>query len=196
VSSGTDASERPRLLAIRHAPTLADGVCVGDAEVPCAMTAEDAATYMRVQAAGLRVACVWSSPRLRCLGPASSLATELKVPLNVDERLREINLGVWQGRTWADIQANDLERFASWAANWTCAAPPAGETTSDLLARVGSWWNELPGGVHMLVAHAGVIRALRVVVRGDSWLQAMQVPAACLQGEWFERGPACARAVA
>lgn len=178
------------VFAVRHAPPLASrdgeaGVCVGHAEVSCTMTAEEAAACIRTLVADRLFASVWSSPLSRCQNPARVLAGQLGLALHVDQRLREICLGTWQGQAWSAIEASDSARFHRWMSNWTDIAPPGGETTADLLRRVRSWWNELPPGRHLLVAHAGVIRGLRVMVHGDSWLRAMQEPVPCLQGQWF-----------
>jgi alpha-ribazole phosphatase len=186
------------VFAIRHAPTVASlaeaAICVGDADVPCVMSAEKAAAVMRTLLADCRFAGVWSSPLSRCHHPARVLAGQLGVPLHVDQRVREICLGTWQGQTWSTIEANDAQRFAAWTSNWTETAPPGGETAADLLLRLRSWWNDLPHGRHLLVAHAGVVRGLRVMISGESWVQAMREPVANLQGAWFAKPKAGADA--
>lgn len=176
---------RSGVLAVRHAPFSADGLCVGDAEVPCTMTAEEAAASIGEQYADYDFATVWSSLRSRCLNPARVLATDRGLPHRIDQRLREIDLGVWQGQPWATIAAADSARYQAWLSDWIRTAPPCGETAMDVQRRVCSWWNELPEGCHLLVAHAGVVRALRVVVQGISWTQAMREPVPFLQGQWF-----------
>lgn len=182
--------EECQVLAIRHAPLAVEGLCVGDAEVPCAVPAEEAAARMRPLLDGLAFAQVWSSPRSRCLDPARWLAAHLGATVHVDPRLREINLGVWQGRAWSDIEAADGAGLRAWMSDWIAVAPPGGERPAQLSARVAAWWNELPGGRHLLVAHAGVMRALRVLVHGEGWAQAMRAPAPYLHGQWFVRGAA------
>jgi alpha-ribazole phosphatase len=174
-----------RLFAVRHAPTLCQGLCVGDADLASAMSAEEAASRMQALVAGHAFASVWSSPRSRCLGPARVLAGQLGLPLQVDERLREISLGIWQGQSWDAIEAGDSARFREWLSHWIDTAPPGGESTTDLVLRLGSWWREFCCGCHLLVAHAGVIRGLRVLLHGDSWPEAMRAPVPHLHGEWF-----------
>lgn len=149
------------------------------------MSAEEAATSMTALVAGHTFASVSSSPRSRCQGPARLLAGQLGLPLRIDERLREISLGVWQGQAWSAIEARDSARLHAWLSNWIDVAPPDGESAMHLLLRLRSWWRELPSGCHLLVAHAGVMRGLRVLVHGDSWPEAMQAPTAHLQGQWF-----------
>jgi alpha-ribazole phosphatase len=173
------------VFAIRHAPTLGHGACVGDADVPSVMSAEEAATRMTALVAGRSFAGVWSSPLSRCLAPARRLAGQLGLPLRADQRLREISLGIWQGKSWCAIEASDPARLRGWVSSWIDTAPPGGESALDLLARVRSWWRELPTGRHLLVAHAGVIRGLRVLVHGEPWPEAMLAPIPHLQGQWF-----------
>ncbi len=128
---------------------------------------------------------VWTSPIQRCRGPAGLIAERLRIPLFVDDRLKEISLGEWQLRSWESIAASDSNRYESWLANWLVQAPPGGELPSALLARVGEWWNELPNGDHLLVSHAGVNRSLRVLVHGQSWPQAMATAVPHLEVESF-----------
>ncbi len=191
MSEGRAAMPESGVFAIRHAPTVASraevAMCVGDAEVPTMMSADDAAAVMKTLVADCRFATVWSSPLSRCQDPGRVLARQLGVPLQVDQRLREIGLGRWQGQAWSAIEANDAQRFAAWMSNWTETAPPGGETAPDFLLRLRSWWNELPHGRHLLVAHAGVVRGLRVMISGESWVQAMREPVANLHGAWFAK---------
>ncbi len=194
--SGDGPAENPPLagvLAIRHAPTAGDGMCVGDADIASPMPANQVGARMRALLPECDFVRVWTSPLARCISPARVLAGELGVPLQVDERLREICLGIWQGQPWAAIEANDPTRFQHWMANWADTAPPGGESLAGFRSRVGSWWSELSQERHLLVAHAGVMRGLRVMVNGCSWPQAMREPAPCLHGRWFAKPSAMAQ---
>lgn len=82
-------------------------------------------------------------------------------------------MGAWEGRTWNEIAASETEQYQTWLDHWLTQAPPGGETPSQLLARVEAWWKQLPPGEHLLVSHAGVTRALRVLLRGSAWIDAM-----------------------
>lgn len=179
--------DRTRVVAVRHAPTISDRLCVGSGEVPCTMSAEDAAETILRSLADQSFASVWSSTVGRCKGPAAFIADRLSIPLRTDHRLEEISLGDWQLRTWASIEAAEPERYWSYLGNWLTQAPPGGESVTDLLRRVGEWWKQLPSGDHVLVSHAGVNRALRVLVHGKHWTEAMTIPVPHLQGELFER---------
>lgn len=184
---GSQISRVRRLLAVRHAPTSSAGLCVGDGEAPC--TISDAAAADRIMLSMIErgVVSVWTSPSERCRGPATLVAERMQVPLRVDERLREISLGTWQLRSWASIEASEPVRYKSWLENWLTEAPPGAELPSHLLRRVGEWWNHLLAGQHLLVSHAGVNRALRVLVDRKTWQEVMTMPVPHLQGESFRQ---------
>ncbi len=182
-------SQPKYVLAVRHAPTVSAGLCVGNAEVACTLSEQDAAERILSRVDGCRFIRVWTSPIERCRAPAALIARRLRLPLGVDERLQEISLGEWQLRTWDAIAASEPERYQAWLENWLSEAPPGGELPSTLVRRVGEWWSGLPSGQHLLISHAGVNRALRVLVHGQSWTQAMSTAVPHLEAEGFTDQP-------
>jgi alpha-ribazole phosphatase len=161
------------LSVARHAATDADGVCVGQHDVVTLLAPEQAAAAIREQLPR-PPQVVHSSPLSRCAAPASLLAAAWGCPHRVDARLLEIDYGAWQGRAWAAIEQEDPERFAEYMQRWEHVAPPGGERLRDLEQRVARWYAELEAGDHLLVAHAGVVRALYVLTAGLDWPTAMQ----------------------
>ena len=158
--------------AVRHAPVRAAGLCYGRSEVPPALAPELAAA--RVLALGTwSIGQVWSSPSARCREPAAHIAAALGASLVIDERLYELDFGAWEGRSWEELHESDGVAFAHWSADWLHAAPPGGETVAQLEGRVRAWQAELRRDQdHLLLAHAGVIRALQVIA-GGQWPAAM-----------------------
>lgn len=164
------------LLVVRHAPVAAPGLCYGHHPVPLAMGAEEAARVVLADSRARGADVVHASPLVRCAEPARLVAAALSSPLHLDPRLAELGMGSWEGRAWADLEREDGPALAAWMEQWTTARPPGGESTSELTARVASWHAELaPDRVHLLVAHAGVVRALAVITAGLSWEAAMRV---------------------
>ncbi|WP_433929182.1 histidine phosphatase family protein [Sorangium cellulosum] len=201
------------LIAFRHAPVPLSGVCYGRLDVAAELSAEAAAAAIERALVDLclRPRAVWSSPLSRCAAPAAELAARLGAPHVVDERLLEIAYGTWEGRAWSDIERDDPIAYAAWLDGWERVGPPGGESALEVEARVRSFWRALgatsgafsapgtsgtsgtsgdvvdPAGArpHLLVAHAGVLRALRVVACGASWIEAMSAPAPHLAPERF-----------
>lgn len=168
------------LFLARHAPTSLEGVCYGHHDVPIAMPARDAAARLRATMPSVSLPVrLWSSPSARCLDVASLVDGRV----SVDARLREMHFGAWEGRHWDDIEKEP--EFAVWARDWRRAAVPGGESAVVLDARVAHWFAQLDDDhAHLAVAHAGVIRSLRVQVEGTTWDEAMKVPVPHV--EWIE----------
>lgn len=176
------------LITIRHAPTVADGLCVGQHDVPTTITHDDAAERMRLALSHERevdtIVRVWSSPLSRCREPAARLARALGTSHTIDPRLLELDYGAWEGRAWDTIAREDGARMHAWMNAWQTAAPPSGESVAILEARVRGWWEALDA-TQVLVAHAGVVRALRVIARGMTWAEAMRATVPHLEVERF-----------
>ncbi|WP_437895376.1 histidine phosphatase family protein [Sorangium sp. So ce124] len=197
------------LIAFRHAPVALSGVCYGRLDVAAELPPEAAAAAIE---RALHELCVcpgevWSSRLSRCALPAAELAERLGVPHTLDDRLAEISCGAWEGRAFSDIERDDPIAYAAWLDGWERVGPPGGESALEVESRVRSFWRELgapraPRGVdgvdvasdadvasrarpHLLVAHAGVLRALRVVACGASWPAAMSAPVPHLTAERF-----------
>ena len=107
-----------------------------------------------------------SSPLGRARSTMELVRGELKLPLvdyRLDDRLREIGYGEWEGSTLAEMQAADPEFFARRQAEKWTMSPPGGESYVGVQARVQSWYDQLREDT-VVVAHGGTARALMVAL--------------------------------
>jgi len=156
------------LYLVRHPrPLIAPGVCYGQLDIAAENPALIVARLRSELPADLPV---WSSPLQRC----RTLAEALQSAPHIDARLMEMNFGAWEGRSWDDIPRLELD---AWAADIDGYAPPGGESPRQLQQRVLAFVDELPAGAHLLVTHAGVIRALLAAAAGETLAAALQRPA-------------------
>jgi broad specificity phosphatase PhoE len=81
----------------------------------------------------------------------------------VDDRLREIGYGQWEGSTLAEMQVADPELFAKRQAEKWTVAPPGGESYVAVQQRMTDWYGRLTGDL-VTVAHGGTARALMVAL--------------------------------
>ena len=81
----------------------------------------------------------------------------------IDDRLREIAYGEWEGSTLAQAQARDPERFARRLADKWNVSAPGGESYAAVQARVSDWYDTLRVDT-VAVAHGGTARALKVAL--------------------------------
>ncbi|UHA76101.1 histidine phosphatase family protein [Paenibacillus sp. 481] len=64
----------------------------------------------------------------------------------VDVRLRELDFGQWEGRTYNDLQAEP--RYRAWLDDRTAVAPPDGESWSAFSARTAAVWAAVLEAAH------------------------------------------------
>ena len=107
-----------------------------------------------------------ASPLQRARATMELVRGALKLPAEIyalDDRLREIGYGVWEGSTMAEMQAADPELYARrLTAKWTMA-PKGGETYAEVQARMRDWYDSVQGDT-VAVAHGGTARALMVAL--------------------------------
>ena len=117
--------------------------------------------------AGVRFDRIVTSDLTRALDTATAVAEATGLRLSVDKRLRETHLGEWQGRTIAEIEADDPGAIAAWRSDprWT---PPGGESRVDVVNRSlpvvaeldAEYADDPEERAVLLVAHGGMIAGM------------------------------------
>lgn len=79
---------------------------------------------------------------------------------DLDDRLKEINYGAWQGVFAADLPAVDAEGLAARTKDTFHWRPRGGESYADLTARAVEWLGEIEED-SVVAAHGGISRVLR-----------------------------------
>ena len=110
--------------------------------------------------------CPWqhivSSPLLRCQAFAVELARTQNLPLSFDKRFMEVNFGAWEGKTAAQLCADDPQVIERFKRDPIKQRPAGAEPLEVFFGRVRAAWFDLieaHAGKHvLLVCHAGVIR--------------------------------------
>jgi broad specificity phosphatase PhoE len=108
---------------------------------------------------------IYSSDLLRARQTAELIAAPLGLSVTLEPRLREIDLGVWEGMPSDEIEAKYSRELAERARNPLYSRAPNGESTHDVTERVFSAVNDIvnrhPGESVLIVSH-GV--ALAVII--------------------------------
>jgi len=139
------------LLLTRHGKAAAgDVVLGGQLDLPLTDEGRAEARALAGRLNGVRVDRIIASPMLRALETAQVIATGR--PVDVDERLRELDYGRWEGLTGDEIELRDPELRARWDADPAGTHAPGGECGNDVAARAHSFIADLlaaecsPGG--------------------------------------------------
>jgi len=135
------------------------------------------------------VQAVYSSDLKRASDTAQAIAEKLQLPVQHDTRLRETNLGVFQGNTWAGVAEHFEVSLAAFTSDSrTCV--PGGESHASKYCRVVHALHcilhehmHTPGPV-VIVCHGGIAREVHRAATRDPLLYsgkaAVHVPNACI----------------
>jgi broad specificity phosphatase PhoE len=107
-----------------------------------------------------------SSPLGRARSTMERVRTVLGLPADgyaLDERLREVGYGDWEGSTLQQMQASHPDIYAQREQDKWRVLPPAGESYEMVTLRVRAWYDQLAGDT-VAVAHGGTARALMVAL--------------------------------
>jgi broad specificity phosphatase PhoE len=119
-----------------------------------------------------------SSPLGRARSTMELMRRVLELPVDdysLDNRLREIGYGVWEGSTLTEMQVADPELYARrLTAKWTLA-PEGGETYASVQLRMRNWYDSLLVDT-VAVAHGGTVRALMVALGLETPESAADLP--------------------
>jgi len=115
-----------------------------------------------------------ASPLGRARSTMELVRGKLKLPAAdyaLDDRLREIGYGQWEGSTLPQMQLSDPELFAKRQAEKWTVSPPGGESYASVQIRVRDWYDQLRADT-VAVAHGGTARALMVTLGIETPLSA------------------------
>jgi broad specificity phosphatase PhoE len=165
-------SAQTRIWLVRHGETTWNvlGRWQGHANVPLSALGQMQAQQLAAHLAGHsgQFAALYTSDLARCVQTAEILNASLCAPIKENDlRLRELDLGQWQGLTSDEIQA--------WDPHWwgvlhgtpedRFRVPrPGGESVAQVLARATECLTDLAklyaGNQVLVVTHGGIIRIL------------------------------------
>jgi 2,3-bisphosphoglycerate-dependent phosphoglycerate mutase len=160
-----------RILLIRHGETDWNkmGRWQGFAPIPLN---EEGHTQARILATYLKkrnesITALYSSDLPRCRQTAEYIAQAIGLPIRLDRRLREIDLGLWQGLTKEEIMAWDPD---GWQANLPDSynyVKDGGESTAQAGKRAVQCLQEAIAGhasesTLLMVSHGGTMRGIMV----------------------------------
>jgi probable phosphoglycerate mutase len=154
-----------RVILLRHGRTEwnATGRFQGQLDAPLDVMGKAQAVAAAVAVAEMQPDAIVSSDLSRTADTAAAVAAETDLEVVLDPRLREINLGAWQGLTRAEARSRFPEEYAGWQAG-DDRRRGDGETYAEVGARatecVIEWLDKLgPGATLLAVTHGGTARA-------------------------------------
>jgi alpha-ribazole phosphatase len=160
------------LTFVRHGQTdcsLENRFC-GTVDIPLNSSGQQMAEALGKAYAGESWQAIYSSPLQRARDTAAPLANRLGMQVQIEDGLREIGYGEWEGQLEHEIETVHKREFDAWAADPGRVSPPGGETAYQVaeraLAAVHSIQAQHADGHVMVVTHKGVIRIVVCALLG------------------------------
>ena len=127
-----------KLILIRHGQTEwnATGRWQGQADPPLNAVGREQAQRTAQELQTQQIEVLISSDLKRARETAEIIAAAFKMEVQLDPRLREINLGDWQGLYSTEIRARWPQEMEEWHDAPLSVRPPHGETIAELADRV------------------------------------------------------------
>jgi alpha-ribazole phosphatase/probable phosphoglycerate mutase len=126
-----------------------------------------------------RLDAVYSSDLDRSRYCAELIAAKHGLSVSTDETLRELHIGDWEGRTWAELQEVYPEDWRKRLHDLVNFQVPGGESLQDAADRIRPTLRKIlashPGGDIALVAHGGVNRIVLLDAIGAPLEQAFSI---------------------
>jgi 2,3-bisphosphoglycerate-dependent phosphoglycerate mutase len=152
------------LFLIRHGESLynIEGRIQGQSDVELSPLGLRQADTIAEFLSAVSIDAVYSSPLRRAMQTAQPVAARLGLSVHVDDRLKELNAGVFQGLLWNEIEACFPNEFALWRGEQPDVAIPQGESRRDLMIRGAAALRsirETPFRRVAVIAHGGILAA-------------------------------------
>lgn len=158
-----------KLILIRHTSVnVPKGVCYGQADVDVNYSFPDEASKVKENLKKISFDAVYSSPLQRCMKLADFCGYESPIK---DDRLKEINFGEWEMKTYSEIKD---PRLAEWFTDYINVEPPGGESVIDQQKRLSEFVDELRAkydkdSIIGIFTHGGIVMNSLVKFAGKTF---------------------------
>jgi probable phosphoglycerate mutase len=160
------------LYMVRHGQTAAsrENRFSGSLDPPLTQVGEAMAEAFARAYAPLTWDAIHSSPMLRTRQTAEALSRRTGVEVTVDDGLKEIEYGEWEGLRLDEVRTRWPAAFEHWASDVASRGTPGGETAFHVAARamrvVEAIRSRHERGNVMLVSHKATLRVITCALLG------------------------------
>ncbi|KAF1048370.1 histidine phosphatase family protein [Xylophilus sp.] len=165
--------EPTRIIAIRHGETAwnVDTRIQGHLDIPLNDTGRWQARQVGSALAGEDIAAIYASDLQRARHTAEAVGAAAGIAVTPEPGLRERGFGVFEGRTFAEIEATLPEQARRWRTRDPHFEPEGGESLVRFRERITGVAHRLaarhPGQLIVLVGHGGVMDVLYRAATGQ-----------------------------
>jgi alpha-ribazole phosphatase len=157
---------RTRIYLIRHGEVEGAGTPRYNGHADVSLTEKGKSQYLqlRERLADAQITACYTSDLNRCAWGASVLGAHLGVEPVREPNLRELDIGIWEGLSWAELMDRYPEEWQARLADIVNYRVPRGENLLDLEGRImpviGGIVERHRGEEVLVVAHGGANRVI------------------------------------
>lgn len=145
----TKANSEKRYLGHNHSPFTEDGL------KQCKAIIE--------KLSDKELDAIYTSPRKRCLPQAEILATLKDIQYIADDKIAELNFGIFENLTWKKAKEKYPREFKNWSQSPETYRLPKGESQAELDARISLFLDDImQSGLDTIAifSHGGAIMSI------------------------------------
>ncbi len=157
---------KTRIYLIRHGEVAGAGTRRYNGHADVALTPYGLSQYemLKERFDGAKISACYTSDLTRCVMGAELLGEHLGVKPVRHRELRELNVGLWEGKTWSELMEKYPEQWQARLDDIVNYRVPEGENLVDVNDRVMPVINDIVarhrGEEVLVVAHGGVNRLI------------------------------------
>ena len=156
------------LLFVRHGQSIANenGIFAGHLDVPLSELGQKQAVELKdYLLSRYKIDAIYSSDLSRAYTTVLPTAEAIKIPIQKDTALREIDGGKWEGMLQKEIAVEYPQDYAVWHNNTGLSRCTGGESMQEVqsrgIAAVERIANKHLGQTVLIATHAGFLRAMQ-----------------------------------
>ncbi len=168
------------LYVLRHGETEWNVVnrIQGSKDAPLTEQGKDDIKNIAPKIADLTLQSVYVSPSLRTQNTVKLL--RLSAPFQLDERIREMYLGPFEGLTWEEIKRKDSEAYEAYWYHPQKFQHPSTESFVDVQRRVESFLQHIEknyqSGNILVITHGVIIKIMQLLLEEKSLIHLWDTP--------------------
>lgn len=173
-----------KLYLVRHGESVCNVERMLYGRTDCALTdkGREQARAVGEKLAGTAIERCVASPLIRAADTARIALAGRGVPIELDGRLMEQDMGEWENVYFPGLMEREPEVMQAMLFDWTQVIPPEGESFASVKARVAAALERIAadGRDTLLVAHNGPLSTAMALLLG--------LPDSCVNSFWFDQG--------
>lgn len=162
------------------------GRILGSLDLPLSQTGEEEVRATADELGELEIASIYSSAGLAARQTASQLSRDGAIKVRVDEKLTNLDHGLWHGKSLDELKETQPKLYRQWKEQPQAVHPPEGETVEAVRKRVANLLKKIhkrfKSGTVVIVAPDPLLSIIRCEVESKPFPNQANEPTKC--GGW------------